>query len=791
MAKRRIPNSSISDMLTGKSGIDILKDLSDNRSIGKIDYVEMQLSQPSLIFKELITDEEKLVIYDRHEEFDKGLWSENDVRLTEIYTSSLQSGETKIYYRNVYKSEDIDLGPEFTISYGDYYGYGSTTGSFGNIPTNVYESKAVYSKYQNLLLGSDNKLFKFNFPSWQKPFDYVSRLYSAGQTLNTNLTTYTKDPQYYFVSNFPLADWKSVSSGYTFTTALKEDGTLWAWGSNGNGQLGNGTTSDSRTPVQIGDDNDWIFHISGPEHSFAIKRNGTLWTWGKGSDYRLGLNSTSNQLSPVQINPVSSRRWKYAAAGQGHSLAIDTDGKLWAWGYNTSGQLGLGNTISPVPIPQQVGTDTDWERVYTSIHPSGDCFTLAIKANGELYGMGYNNNFELGLGTNSSPISSPERIGTETYTHASPGGSGSFAINTDGTLWKWGQFFSETEEEPIKFTEAGNGWVYVKTGLFGAIGLRNNGSAYTWGENTHGSLALGPIVLGQPEPAFSTIKPVMEEDKKTNRNIISIDTSDYAELQSGNLNKIGSFSTIISKYNFDKTEYEESDFIYVINVNRDRFKDGIKPGTWQLSLLGIDTNNMPLTGSVPITLIDDSKLENYDVSKRDVYNVYSGSLEDGFYTGSFSVPYGLFYPNQGIIVLNGRSLYSFGSLFTNRSTLSSIGQSEYSYNQDKLFNSISASMTFDSSSYYFQGTSMERIESSFIFVRIKSDEFNYTNNQTYSTGSNGTIHPKYRNNDFGLTYITSIGLYDDEENLVAVAKLSRPIRKTIEKDMVIRIRIRY
>ena len=141
--------------------------------------------------------------------------------------------------------------------------------------------------------------------------------------------------------------------------------------------------------------------------------------------------------------------------------------------------------------------------------------------------------------------------------------------------------------------------------------------------------------------------------------------------------------------------------------------------------------------------------------------------------------------------MNGRSLYSFGSLFTNRSTLSSIGQSEYSYNQDKLFNSISASMTFDSSSYYFQGTSMERIESSFIFVRIKSDEFNYTNNQTYSTGSNGTIHPKYRNNDFGLTYITSIGLYDDEENLVAVAKFSRPIKKTIEKEMVIKIRIRY
>jgi hypothetical protein len=100
-------------------------------------------------------------------------------------------------------------------------------------------------------------------------------------------------------------------------------------------------------------------------------------------------------------------------------------------------------------------------------------------------------------------------------------------------------------------------------------------------------------------------------------------------------------------------------------------------------------------------------------------------------------------------------------------------------------------MTFDSSSYYFQGASTERIEASYIFVRIKSDEFNYTNNPTYVTGSNGFIHPKYRNNDFGLTYITTIGLYDKDENLVAVAKLSKPIKKTIEREMVIKIRIRY
>lgn len=786
MAKR-IPNNTILDMLTGKSGIDILKDLSDNRNIGKIDYVAMQLSQPSLVFKELITDEEKLMIMDRHETFDKGLWSDNDIRLTELFTSSLQSPETKIYYRDVYKSEDTDLGPEFSISYGDYLGYGSSTGSFGNIPTNVYESKAIYSKYQNLLLGSDKELFKFNFPSWQKDFKYVSRLYSAGKTLNTNLTTYTNDQQYYFVSNFPLADWKSVSCGYTFTTALKEDGTLWAWGSNGSGQLGSGTGLDSRVPVQIGNDNDWVFHTSGPNHSFAIKRNGTLWAWGNGSDKRLGTNSTSNELTPVQITLPFPKTWKYASAGQGHSLAIDTDGKLWGWGYNTSGQLGLGNTTSPVDFPQQIGTDTDWEKVYVSINPSGDCFTLVLKENGELYGMGFNEKFELGLGNNTSPVTSPQRIGTELYTHASPGGSATFAIKDDGTLWRWGTFFNTPEkQEPEKFVDAGNGWVDVKTSLFSAIGTKNNGFIYGWGSNEYGSLGFYSLNTFEQNPTFCLISPIMEEDKKSNRNIISIQTSDYSADDDG-LNRVGSFSTVVSKYDFNKSEYEESDFIYVININRDRFKDSLKPGTWQLSLLGLDTTGVPLTGSIPITLIDDSKLSNYDVSKKDVYNVYSGSLEHGFYTGSFSVPYGLFYPNHGIIVLNGKSLYSFGSFYTNRFPLST----EYISNTDKLFTSISASMYFDDSVYYFQGTSTERIESSYIFVRIKSGEFNYTNNPTYVNQSTGIVKPKYRNNDFGLAYITTIGLYDDSENLVAVAKLSKPIKKTIEKEMVIKIRIRY
>lgn len=791
MAKKRIPNNALSDMLTGKSGIDVLKDLSDNRTIGKIDYVAMQVNQPSLVFKELITDEEKLIILDRHETFDKALWSEGDVRLTEIFTSSLQSPETKIYYREVYKSEDIDLGPEFTISYGDYYGYSASTGSFGSIPTNVYESKAIYSKYQNLLLGSDKEFFKFKFPNWSNPISSGARIFSAGNSLATNLTTYDSEEQVYFVSNFPLSNWKSVSSGYTFTTALKEDGTLWAWGSNGSGQLGNGTTQSSNVPVQIGTDNDWVFHTSGAFHSFGIKRNGTLWTWGKGSDYRLGTGDDVNVLSPVQITLPFPQTWKHVAAGQGHSLAVAGDGTLWAWGYNSVGQLGTGDNNNKL-IPTKIGSDTDWAMVYASISYNGDCFSMALKENGELWGMGANNKHQLGQTLDTSNKSTPIQI-PGTYVKASAGESAAMALDFNSKLWIWGKFNSQLFTDPQEVPGAGSDWIDLKISAFNAIGLKSNGSIYTWGANDFGSLGNGTND-SYTSPKSVIFNPIMEEDKKVDiKNILSFDTSDYGDYDENTdtYTKYGSFSTIISKYDFNENEYQESDFIYVINVNRDRYKDLIKPGSWQLSLLPVDKYNRPITGSIPITLIDDSQLSNYDVDKKDVYNVYSGSLKDGFYVDSYSVPYGLFYPNQGIIVINGRSIYSFASIFTNRTPPTSSGQFEYSSNADTLFTSISASMKYNPSLYYFQGTSSERIESSYIFVRIKSDEFNYTNNPTYVTQPNGTIHPKYRNNDFGLTYITTIGLYDDEENLVAVAKLSRPIKKTIEKEMVIKIRIRY
>ena len=130
--------------------------------------------------------------------------------------------------------------------------------------------------------------------------------------------------------------WKVVTAGDYHTLAIKPDGTLWAWGGNGNGQLGDGTNISKCSPVQIGSASDWETIVAGDYHALAIKTDGSLWAWGDNSYGQLGDDTQENKNSPVQIGTATD--WKSVVAGSLHSLAIKTDGTLWAWGWNGTGQ---------------------------------------------------------------------------------------------------------------------------------------------------------------------------------------------------------------------------------------------------------------------------------------------------------------------------------------------------------------------------------------------------------------------------------------------------------------------
>ncbi len=193
-----------------------------------------------------------------------------------------------------------------------------------------------------------------------------------------------------------------MAAGGWQTFALKSNGTLWAWGSNFHGQLGDGTGTDAHAPVRIGKLNDWVSVAAGTQHTVAIKSNGTLWTWGYNWVGQLGDGTTTGRSLPGQVG--SDHDWASIAAGESHTLAVKSNGTLWAWGLNDDGRLGDGTTdgrLSPV----RVGTDSGWASVKAGMY-----HTVALKTDGSLWAWGQNGRGQLGDETTSEKHS-PTRIG--------------------------------------------------------------------------------------------------------------------------------------------------------------------------------------------------------------------------------------------------------------------------------------------------------------------------------------------------------------------------------------------
>ena len=218
----------------------------------------------------------------------------------------------------------------------------------------------------------------------------------------------------------------NISALTNHTIATKSDNSLWAWGKNSDGQLGDGTTTNKTTPVKIMDN--VVSTSAGGRHSLTIKNDGSLWAWGYNSDGQLGDGTTTNKTTPIKImdGVVST------SAGVLHSLAIKNDGSLWAWGYNSDGQLGDGTTTNkttPVKIMDNV--------VSTS---AGLYHSLAIKNDGSLWAWGYNNCGQLGDGTTTKK-NTPVKI-MDNVVSTSTGPSHSLAIKNDGSLWAWGYNFN-------------------------------------------------------------------------------------------------------------------------------------------------------------------------------------------------------------------------------------------------------------------------------------------------------------------------------------------------------------
>lgn len=287
-----------------------------------------------------------------------------------------------------------------------------------------------------------------------------------------------------------------LSGGGYHSLALKADGTVWAWGGNGSGQLGNGNTANQYSPVQVEGLDDVKAIAAGFDHSLALKLDGTVWAWGDNEYGQLGDGSNNNSNTPVQVVGLSSV--VAIAAGSFHSLALRADGTVWAWGRNNYGQLGDGSTSNsntPVQVSSLNGITAiaaGGRNFYVSSH------SLALQDNGVLWAWGNNYRGQLGDGTNSdSPV--PVQVSSLTsVTDLAAGGFHSLALLNDGSVWAWGHNFSgqlgnntTTDSNiPVQVHNLTN-VTRIDAGVFYSLALLSDGTVWTWGDGQYGQLGDG------------------------------------------------------------------------------------------------------------------------------------------------------------------------------------------------------------------------------------------------------------------------------------------------------------
>lgn len=230
-------------------------------------------------------------------------------------------------------------------------------------------------------------------------------------------------------------NWQSVFAGYINTFAINNLGELYAFGLNANYQLGLGDTTNRNVPTKVGVATNWIkAEGSGDGFSIALNSDGELWAVGKNTAGQLGLGDTTQRTSFTKIG--SANNWIDFATGWQHVIALNADGELWAWGSNAEGRTGQGTTVGNSLSPVQIGVATDWAAIAV-----GDYMSVALKTDNTMYSWGMNAAARTGQGTTSGNTLTPTQIGTDTdwaIIACSKTGPAGYAIKTDGELWAWG-----------------------------------------------------------------------------------------------------------------------------------------------------------------------------------------------------------------------------------------------------------------------------------------------------------------------------------------------------------------
>ena len=301
-------------------------------------------------------------------------------------------------------------------------------------------------------------------------------------------------------NTWKLNQWydQDVAGNVSYSGAIE----LWGWGANENGAFGLNNRTNYSSPIQI-PGTTWNFPPSGNTHTAATslftKTDGTLWSWGYNYNGLLGQNESYPSPRHARSSPVQlpGTTWDYVAVGRANALALKTDGTLWTWGSNDYGVFGTNSDhatkySSPVQVPG------DWSSA--KIYNSNMCVS-AIKSDGTLWAWGYNSYGNLGQ-NNQVSYSSPVQVSGTNWARCSSGSPyAMLATRTDGTLWAWGAnsrtVLGQNEAEPASYSSPvqipGTTWDYtsdykIALGDYVSCAIKTDGTFWSWGYNNFGAL---------------------------------------------------------------------------------------------------------------------------------------------------------------------------------------------------------------------------------------------------------------------------------------------------------------
>jgi alpha-tubulin suppressor-like RCC1 family protein len=302
-------------------------------------------------------------------------------------------------------------------------------------------------------------------------------------------TTNTTDA-FSFVQAINIPPMASVSAGLFHALALDRTGTLWAWGTNSHGELGQATEFGRNVPATVSNLSNIVQIAAGDYHSLALKSDGTVWGWGYNFHGQAGDGTYLDRSLPVQIKglpPISQ-----IVAGGESSVAIGTDGSVWAWGDNGYGQLGIGSDVTrDSPTPLQIAGLSNVKSIVL-----GESFALALKSDGTVWGWGDNGYGQLGIGQagdQSGPVQIP---GLGNVVALGAGETHSLAVKSDGSVWAWGANdnyqlglgdATSEQDSPVQVPGVTN-VIAVDGGQQMSAALTSDGHIYTWGTNNNGEL---------------------------------------------------------------------------------------------------------------------------------------------------------------------------------------------------------------------------------------------------------------------------------------------------------------